>query len=115
MLPSRNVGETTPCPVCGQPFTPVGRQRVCSAACRQAAWRRRQVAPVPSIPRRTPRASTIYVCPNCDARYLGEQRCSDCGSFCRKLGPGAPCPHCDEPVLLADLLLSIEGGETVLR
>lgn len=105
---TRNDGETTPCPipcpVCGQFFTPVGRQRVCSGACRQAAWRRRHGAPAPSIPPRTPREMTIYECPSCEARYLGEQRCSECGSFCRKLGPGGPCPHCDEPVLLADLL-----------
>jgi hypothetical protein len=110
MTPSRNGGVTIPCPVCAQPFTPVGRQRVCSAACRQAAWRRRQAAPLPSLPRRTRPASTIYACPTCAARYLGEQRCAECGTFCRKLGPGAPCPHCDEPVLLADLLVGMEEG-----
>ena len=115
MIPSRNVGVTTPCPVCGRPFTPAGRQRVCSAACRQAAWRRRQAQPVPSIPLRARRASTIYECPACETRYLGEQRCAECATFCRKLGPGAPCPHCDEPVLLADLLLGMEGGEAKLR
>jgi hypothetical protein len=110
MTPLRNVAVTTPCPVCGRPFVPIGRQRVCSSACRQAAWRRRQAAPLPSIPRRTSQASTIYACPTCDARYLGEQRCAECGTFCRKLGPGAPCPHCDEPVLLADLLVGMEAG-----
>ncbi len=115
MTPSRNVGVTIPCPVCAQPFTPVGRQRVCSAACRQAAWRRRQAAPLPSIPCRTSPASTIYACPSCDARYLGEQRCAECGTFCRKLGPGAPCPHCDEPVLLADLLVGMEEGVALRR
>ena len=113
MGPVRNVGVTTPCPVCGRPFTPVGRQQVCSAACRQALFRRRHAAPLPSLPRRVGRAATIYACPSCDSRYLGEQRCPDCGSFCRRLGPGAPCPHCDEPILLADLLLAMEGGETV--
>jgi hypothetical protein len=114
MIPSRNVGVTTRCPVYGAPFTPVGRQRVCSAACRQAAWRLRQAAPVPGIPLRTPRAATIYECPACETRYLGAQRCPDCGTFCRRAGPGGPCPYCDEPVLLADLLLSMEGGETTL-
>lgn len=104
MIPLRNVGVTTPCPVCGRAFAAVGRQRVCSAACRQAAWRRRHAAPVPSMPPRPSRSATIYECPACEARYLGEQRCSDCGTFCRKVGPGAPCPSCDEPVLLADLL-----------
>ena len=115
MIPSRNVGVTIACQVCGLSFTPVGRQRVCSAACRQAAWRRRHGAPLPSIPRRVSRAATIYECPSCDTRYLGEQRCPDCGIFCRRAGPGAPCPHCDEPVLLADLLLGMEGGEVTLR
>ena len=105
--PLRNDGGTTPCPVCGQPFAPVGRQQVCSAACRQAAWRRRHApAPVP-LPPRPGRAATIYECPSCETRYLGEQRCADCGVFCRKVGPGGACPHCDEPVLLADLLITL--------
>lgn len=110
-LPSRNVGVTIPCPVCERPFVRVGRQRVCSAACRQAAWRRRHSTPAPSIPRRVPRAATVYECPSCDTRYLGDQRCPDCGIFCRKVGPGGPCPHCDELVVLADLLPRVEGGE----
>ena len=114
MDPVRNVGVTTPCPVCRLPFTPVGRQRVCSAACRQADWRRRHGAPLPIIPRRVSRAATIYECPSCDTRYLGEQYCPECSVFCRRIGPGAPCPHCDEPVLLADLLLGMQGGEATL-
>lgn len=114
MDPVRNVGVTTRCPVCELPFTPVGRQRVCSAACRQAAWRHRHAEPLPNIPRRSSRAATIYECPSCDARYLGEQYCRDCGVFCQRVGPGAPCPHCDEPVLLADLLRGMEGGEATL-
>ncbi len=114
MIPLRNVGVTTPCPVCWLSFLPMGRQRVCSAACRQVAWRRRHAAPLPSIPLRTPRARTLYECPSCETRYLGTQRCSDCGTFCRKVGPGGTCPHCDEPVLLADLLLEMEGGEATL-
>ena len=110
--PSRNVGVTTLCPICGQPFTPVGRQQVSSPACRQAAWRRRHPGPAVPLPARTPRAATIYECPSCETRYLGTQRCLDCGVFCRRVGPGGPCPHCDEPVLLADLLLltSTKGG-----
>lgn len=113
--PLRNVGVTTPCPVCGLPFTPVGRQRVCSAACRQALWRRRHQTPAVGVPQRASRSATIYECPNCEARYLGEQRCSECGTFCRRVGPGGPCPYCDEPVLLADLLPALEGGEAILR
>ena len=49
-------------------------------------------------------ALMIYECPTCEARYLGQRHCPDCHRFCRKLGPGGACPHCDEPILLADLL-----------
>jgi hypothetical protein len=112
--PSRNVGVTIACPVCEQPFTPVGRQRVCSAACRQAAWRRRHAAPAAGIPPRSSRAATIYECPSCETRYLGEQRCPDCRVFCRRVGLGGLCPHCDEPVALVDLLPTMEGGEAAL-
>lgn len=125
-LPSRNDprndGTTTPCPVCGRPFSPVGRQRVCSAACRQARWRRLHAttaqataqATVP-IPPRTGRAATIYECPSCESRFLGEQRCPDCGVFCRRVGPGGSCPHCAEPVALVDLQPFTEGGDAPPR
>ena len=102
--PSRNDGLTTPCPVCAQPFTPRGRQLVCSAACRQTVWRRRHPSPLVRIPERPTRAATVYECPACESRFLGVQRCADCGVFCRRVGPGGPCPYCDEPVALADLL-----------
>jgi hypothetical protein len=102
--PSRNDGLTMPCPVCQQPFVPRGRQRVCSAACRQTVWRRRHPIRLAPIPERVIRATSIYECPSCDTRYLGVQRCADCGVFCRRVGPGGPCPHCDEPVALLDLL-----------
>jgi hypothetical protein len=92
------------CPICATPFRPVGRQRVCSHACRQALWRRRHPTPLPPLPGHTARPATVYACPECEARFLGQQRCDDCGVFCRRVGPGGPCPHCDEPVALADLL-----------
>ena len=95
-----------PCEVCGGPI-PAGRadRRTCSAACRQAAYRERlRQAPLERADaRRSPKAESVYQCPVCEARYLGEQRCEDCGAFCRRLGPGGPCPHCDEPVALSDL------------
>lgn len=47
--------------------------------------------------------SVVYQCPECDERYLDERRCPDCQLFCRRLGPGGPCPSCDEPVSLTDL------------
>ena len=37
--PSRNDDLTMACPICGGAFHPVGRQRVCSPACRQTLWR----------------------------------------------------------------------------
>lgn len=49
-------------------------------------------------------AHTLYECPACGERYLGERRCPDCNRFCRALGLGGACPHCAEPVLLAELL-----------
>ena len=102
--PSRNDGLTIACPVCGTGFRPTGRRRFCSDACRQAAWRRRQPTPLLAVPARTPRAAVVYECPECSARYLGEQRCPDCHLFCRRVGPGGSCPHCDEPVAVADLI-----------
>jgi transcription initiation factor IIE alpha subunit len=56
------------------------------------------------LPRRLPKTVVVYICPECETRYLGTQRCEACGTFCRRLGPGAPCPHCDEPVAVADLV-----------
>jgi hypothetical protein len=93
---------TRTCASCGISFTPHGRRRFCDDACRQAAWRQRHSASVlPPLPRRVPRASVIYECPECEARFVRVQRCDQCQRFCRRVGP---CPHCDEPVALADLL-----------
>jgi len=111
--PLRNVGVTIPCPVCGRSFTAAGRQRVCSAACRQAAWRQRQPITLPAVPPRSVRVATVYLCPDCETRFLGQQRCPGCGVFCRRVGPGGLCPHCDEPVALADLLPPV-GGLTAM-
>lgn len=102
--PLRNDGLTMSCPICQQPFRPLGRRRYCSDRCRQAAWRSRHPGPVPEVPRRTPRVATIYECGTCEARYLGEQWCPACQRPCRRVGPGGACPHCDGPVALADLV-----------
>lgn len=106
-------GTTTVCAVCGRAFHRVGRQRFCAAACRQTAWRRRHPTPLPSVPSRSPRPSTVYACPACEARYLGEQYCPDCRCFCRRVGPGGLCPACDEPVALADLLPNTPPTEVI--
>ena len=109
-MPPRNDdhNDTAGCPACGQPFTRSGRQRWCSPACRQAAWRRRHPsAPPPGTappPARPARDHTIYQCGDCDQRYLGQQWCHDCNQPCRRIGPGGSCPHCDEPVAINDLI-----------
>ena len=106
--PSRNDGVTILGPVCRvRRFVPVGRKRVCSPACRQAAFRRRHSAAgdVPVVPPLRPRRDrAIYECPSCEARYLRNQRCFECGVFCRRVGAGGLCPECGEPVAVADLL-----------
>lgn len=107
-FPSRNDGVTIAraiCSVCGTSFQPSGRRRHCSDACRQAAWRARHSGPKEQSPnpRSLPRSQTVYECPSCSSRYLGEQRCPDCQIFCRRVGQGGRCPHCDEPVAIEDL------------
>lgn len=105
-MPSRDVGVTMNCVICGNPFTSVGRQRWCSHACRQAAYRRRHAPPsLPSLPPPTHRRHTsIYECTSCGTRQLGEQRCADCGLFGTRIGAGGSCPHCEEPVVVEELL-----------
>ena len=108
MTPLCNDAVTIPCPVCATPFKPVGKRRYCSDACRVAAHRRRhRASKVPEVlpPAGEPRRSrTVYECPNCDGRALGEQRCEDCNTFMRSLGIGGISPCCGEPVSIDELL-----------
>jgi hypothetical protein len=89
------------------------RARYCSEACKQRAYRLRQADQTRPGPTaltrdlqrlRTLKAHTIYECPTCGERYLGVQRCPDCQHFCRALGLGGTCPHCDELLLITDVL-----------
>jgi hypothetical protein len=107
------------CPVCQTTITSA-RARYCSDACKQRAYRLRQsgdaVVDLDTLTadlrsRQALVARTVYECPTCEARFLGDQRCPDCHIFCRRLGLGGPCPHCDDPVTLAELL----GMEEVQR
>ena len=108
------------CPVCQRPL-PGARARYCSPACRQRAFRLRHPS-APSAPpapladviarlrrQRVLAAHTVYECPQCNERWLGEQRCPECHLFCRALGVGGTCPDCDAIILLVDLV-----GEEVL-
>lgn len=79
------------CPTCGSEAERAGRQRFCSPACRQKAYRDRQHTP-PAPVRRRPNG--VYECGECGERQLGEQRCDQCGVFGRRVGTGAACPHC---------------------
>jgi len=85
-LPAENAAIRT-----GEPPREVTRRNI--ARIRQQLKRQRLLA-----------AHTIYECPSCGERSLGEQRCSTCRLFCRALGLGGSCPDCDSPILLADLL-----------
>ncbi len=96
------------CQSCQQPIEQFrGRQRFCSAACRQRAYRNRQPHPdelLATLPSRPPRGVGVYQCPDCDTRYVGQQRCADCNVFCHRIGIGGTCPSCDEPVTIDELL-----------
>ena len=91
-----------PFPVCGVPFEPSGRRRYCStrAVVRARFRQKRSAVPRPVVPK----AETVYLCPVCEERYPGGQYCSDCATFCRRLGPGGACPCCDEAISVTDLL-----------
>ena len=106
-LPSRHDTVTMTCPVCDQPFTPNGRRRFCTDACKAAAYRRRhstQPAPVVAPPALPRRPITVYECAQCGIRALGQQRCDDCHLFMTRVGYGGLCPCCDEPIAINDLL-----------
>jgi hypothetical protein len=103
------------CPLCQRSFTPVGRQTYCGDACRAAAYRHRRDAnrrPV-IVPDATPtRPITVYECDSCGTRTVGLQRCEDCATFTRRIGIGGQCPHCDEPVAVAELVGQKPGSQT---
>ena len=99
------------CVMCGADL-PSRRASYCTRACQQQSYRLRHRTPtvdVTSVRKTLQRrkalvAHTIYECPGCSERFIGERRCENCNLFCRALGVGGSCPDCDTPVLLDDLL-----------
>jgi hypothetical protein len=109
--------NTRACPVCGA--TPRSSRSVyCEkAACKQRAYRLRHQSQAPVdtavLRKQLQRKSllvdhTVYECPSCQERFLGERRCPDCHLFARAVGLGGSCPDCETVILLADLL-ELEG------
>jgi hypothetical protein len=98
----RDAYATASCAYCGEPLSGRSDQQWCSTRCRQAGWRRSTAAPLAPVV--VARSDSVYECPSCEARYLEQQRCPDCNTFCRRLGAGGPCPHCDELVVISDIL-----------
>ncbi|MEA2590021.1 MAG: hypothetical protein QOH66_2948 [Actinomycetota bacterium] len=96
---------TSGCGVCGKPLS-ASQQQWCSNAHRQAAYRRRRHQPAAAAlpPAHSRRQGTVYECPDCDTRLVGEQYCPDCHTFARRVGPGGVCPCCGEIVTLAELI-----------
>jgi len=105
------------CLVCGVALASP-RARYCSRAHQQRAFRLRQHTQDVDLPRmrehlrrrRALAVQTVYECPNCAERFVGERRCPDCNLFTRGVGLGGHCPECEAPVLVVDLL-----GEEVVR
>lgn len=98
------------CLVCGVALAST-RARYCSRAHQQRAFRLRHRTGVDlqNVHRQLQRrqalvAHTLYECPNCTERFVGQRRCPDCQLFNRAVGLGGHCPECDTPVLLVDLL-----------
>lgn len=99
------------CLVCGAAL-PSARARYCSRAHQQRAFRLRQQTSLPDAnqlrqelqQRRALVAHTIYECPRCGERLVGERRCPECHLFSRAIGLGGHCPECDALLLLNDFL-----------
>jgi hypothetical protein len=96
------------------------RSIYCSPACKQRCYRARKASPRlakigthPPKRVRTERvAHSVYECTSCGERFIGVRRCPDCNLYLANLGLGGACVHCDEPLLLTELLG--DGGATLL-
>lgn len=96
------------------------RSIYCSAACKQRCYRARQarlhLAKVGTHPPERVQtyrmAHSVFECSSCGERFVGIRRCPDCNLYLANLGLGGACVHCDEPLLLTELLG--DGGATLL-
>ena len=96
------------------------RSIYCSPACKQRCYRARHSTPrramvgihAPERVRTDRVAHSVYECSSCGERFVGIHRCPDCNLFLANLGLGGACAHCDEPLLLTELLG--DGGVTLL-
>jgi len=97
--------------VCGAALSS-SRARYCSRAHQQRAFRLRHQSSQANLQHlrqelqrgRVVVAHTIYECPSCSERLVGERRCPECNLFSRAIGLGGHCPECETPLLLVDLL-----------
>jgi hypothetical protein len=110
--PSRTGISSRTCLICAAALSP-SQKRYCTRACQQQAYRLRHHQPLrPDLAtlhtelkrRKLLTEHTVYECPKCETRTLGQQRCTDCNSFACALGLGGLCPDCDAVLLLSDLL-----------
>ncbi len=105
------------CVLCGKAFSRSGRALYCGPACRLRAFRLRHLedrevlrleATRPLRRRAGLLSHSVYECPRCAERYLGNRRCPDCNLMCKRLGLGGECPHCEELVLVAELVPEVD-------
>ena len=112
------------CPVCGDTFPIDGRGIYCTPKCRQRAYRLRHrqtsrptVTHLAAQLRREQRliAQTVYECPSCQERFLGERRCHECNQWCRNVGLGGICSGCDDVLTVSDLIgITLNSKEVTL-
>jgi len=110
--PSHTPSSASACQVCGTALS-ARQQRYCKRACQQHAYRLRHQRVAGLDPtllqaelrrQRSLLQHTVYECPTCDIRAVGEQRCAECNTFMRRLSPGGICPECDAVITLTDLI-----------
>jgi RNA-splicing ligase RtcB len=57
------------------------------------------------VPKLQPRREiAVYVCDTCGERSLGEQRCTQCHTFMRRVGIGGHCPSFEESITISELV-----------